>query len=266
MRRPQWSFALTLLLLAPGVTAAASVSPGEPTAGALGPRVKPTSFTFASLPRRVKTWTGPLLTRREGVFPEADSILEELKRHPQPPALTEMGTVTLDRGRERFTALASTVETGFEGITQGGFIPGEPTVAAGPLNIFSAGNVSVTVTDKDGSNRVETEGPTFFGVPSYEGEISDAQCTYDALRGRVTRGDYKLLPFIDDFGAALSRSGERLSDRPWSCNSRFQIPSGPTRNSTDGGVVVRRAVNHGLVTSNCRGRLSHPPPHDWRTP
>ncbi|MFM8560110.1 MAG: beta strand repeat-containing protein, partial [bacterium] len=72
----------------------------------------------------------------------------------------------------------------FEGITQGGFIPGEPTVGAGPLNIFTAGNVAVTVTNRDGTNRVQTAGATFFGVPTAEGAISDAQCYYDALRGR----------------------------------------------------------------------------------
>src|SRR5205814_7639775 len=80
--------------------------------------------------------------------------------------------------------LAPVVNNGFEGISQGPYIPSEPTVAAGPLNVFTAGNVSVTVTNKDGSNRVETDGQVFFGVPPAEGAISDAQCYYDALRGR----------------------------------------------------------------------------------
>src|SRR5206468_2076775 len=63
-------------------------------------------------------------------------------------------------------------------------IPGEPTVAAGPLNLFSAGNITVKFINKDGSSPLEVDGAAFFGAPSIEGPISDAQCYYDALHGR----------------------------------------------------------------------------------
>src|SRR5947208_13721325 len=74
--------------------------------------------------------------------------------------------------------------TGFEGITQAGYIPSETTAAVGPTQVFSPGNVNVTITNKDGSGRTEIAGTTFFGAASTEGAISDAVCCYDAVRGR----------------------------------------------------------------------------------
>jgi hypothetical protein len=114
--------------------------------------------------------------------------IKALKDNPPVLPVEGFAQFTLDttpaQGKGSLAPLAPTLGNGFEGITQQGFIPGEPTVAAGPLNIFSAGNISVTVTDKNGSNRVETNGASFFGVPASEGAISDAQTYYDALRGR----------------------------------------------------------------------------------
>ena len=178
-------FATALLLLTTLAASAAPIQkPGAGMTGIKGRTVVPRVVRFESLPRVVGEYKGPIRVRPEAHNPEAEAVLEELKRHPQPPSLAELGQVTLDPNAGAFMPLAPAPGTGFEGITQGGWIPSEPTVAAGPLNIFSAGNVSVTVTDKDGSNRGQTDGQVFFGVPTAEGAISDAQCYYDALRGR----------------------------------------------------------------------------------
>ncbi|MFN8547163.1 MAG: T9SS type A sorting domain-containing protein [Candidatus Eisenbacteria bacterium] len=148
-------------------------------------RVTPTTIVFSELPPMAQVPSGGELREphQEGFDREIEEELRWLKEHPQSISLSELGQVTLDQIGGISTA-APTPGTGFEGITQGGFIPGEPTCAGGPLNIFSAGNVSVTVTNKDGSNRVETNGSTFFNAPASEGGMSDAQCYYDALRGR----------------------------------------------------------------------------------
>ena len=155
-------------------------------------RVVPRSFNFSDLPQRAPgSEQIPITLRREHEWEAAQEEIDRIKLNPPFLPATSFAQFTLDTtpppadgGKGSLSPLAPTLGTGFEGITQGGFIPGEPTVGAGPLNIFSAGNVSVTVTNKDGSNRVETNGATFFGVPAAEGAISDAQCYYDALRGR----------------------------------------------------------------------------------
>ncbi len=155
-------------------------------------RIVPRSFNFSDLAERAPGSENiPITLRREHEWEAAQEEIDRLKANPPFLPATSYAQFTLDTtpppaagGKGSLSPLAPTLGTGFEGITQGGFIPGEPTVGAGPLNIFSAGNVSVTVTNKDGTNRVETNGATFFGVPVAEGAISDAQCYYDALRGR----------------------------------------------------------------------------------
>ena len=153
-------------------------------------RVAPRSFRFSDLPVRPPSEHLPVVDREGKEWEEYEERLRELKTHPPVIPATSFRTFTLDTtpapdaGKGSSDPLAPTLGTGFEGITQGGFMPSEPTAAGGPLNLFSAGNVSVTVTNKDGTNRVETSGATFFGVPTAEGAISDAQCYYDALRGR----------------------------------------------------------------------------------
>ena len=83
---------------------------------------------------------------------------------------------------------------------------------------------------------------------------------YDELRDRVTRADYRLLPFIDDFGAALGRGRRRrLARRRVGLGDRRGRPARdsravPARNLESSGeerrvlrargrcsVVVRRA-------------------------
>jgi hypothetical protein len=154
-------------------------------------RVVPRSFNFSDLPRVAPGGEhAPVTLRPEHEWEEAAAEVERLKAFPPLLPTTSFAQFTLDPtpagggGKGGFSALAPTVGNGFEGITQNGFIPSEPTVGGGPLNILSCGNVSVTVTNKDGTSRVETNGATFFGAPAGEGAISDAQCYYDALRGR----------------------------------------------------------------------------------
>ncbi len=184
--------ALTMLAPAPG---RAAFDPPVTPAGPMGVRqialegVTPRSFEFNSLPPRAPgSESLPITMRREHEWKEAQEEVERLKANPPflPPTTFSRFTfdTTPSSGKGALSPLAPVLGVGFEGITQGGFIPSEPTVGGGPLNIFSAGNVSVTVTNKDASNRVETDGATFFGVPAAEGAISDAQCYYDALRGR----------------------------------------------------------------------------------
>ena len=190
--------ALTLALLTSAAALAATFDPPVPPEGPQGARrmstdrVTPRSFNFSDLPQRAPgSELIPITLRREHEWEAAQEEVDRLKANPPFLPATSYSQFTLDTtpapppgGKGSLSPLAPTLGTGFEGITQGGFIPGEPTVGAGPLNIFSAGNVSVTVTNKDGTNRVETNGATFFGVPAAEGAISDAQCYYDALRGR----------------------------------------------------------------------------------
>ncbi|MBI5709895.1 MAG: hypothetical protein HZC42_06260, partial [Candidatus Eisenbacteria bacterium] len=185
----RWSrtaaLAVTLLVLLPGALHAAPIpNPGAGIAGVRGRSVVPRVVTLESLPHRTTPYTGPIRERVEAHYPEVDAELARLKQNPLPLTPAELGNVTFDPNAGGFAPLAPAIGNGFEGITQGPYIPSEPTCAAGPLNIFSAGNVSVTVTNKDGTNRVETDGQVFFGVPGAEGAISDAQCYYDALRGR----------------------------------------------------------------------------------
>ncbi len=153
-------------------------------------RIKPVVFRFSDLPQAPNLENAPIIPRREHEWLENAAEIKRLKTNPPFLPATSFAQFTEDKtpaavsGKGGFSPLAPTLGTGFEGITQGGYIPGEPTIGAGPLNIFTAGNVAVTVTNKDGTNRVQTDGATFFGVPAAEGAISDAQCYYDALRGR----------------------------------------------------------------------------------
>ncbi len=190
------SLALALTLLA-APAPAAPFDPPVPPEGPVGARkvaverVAPRSFNFSDLPQRPPgSEQIPITLRPEHEWKEAAEEVERLKANPPNLPLSSFAQFTLDttppagNGKGGFAPFAPSVGNGFEGITQGGFIPSEPTVGGGPLNIFTAGNVSVTVTNKDGTNRVETNGATFFGVPAAEGAISDAQSYYDAVHGR----------------------------------------------------------------------------------
>ena len=177
------SVVLVMLLASPGVAHAAVVKPEGQTPH-IGAAVVPRVVDFNSLPRLTAPYTGPVIERPEAINEEAERELKQLKQHPAVILPSQLSQFTLDGTSAGVQVLAPVVGTGFEGITPHGYIPSEPTVAGGPLNVFSAGNVTVTVTNQDGSNRVETSGRTFFGVTSGEGDISDAQCYYDAVHGR----------------------------------------------------------------------------------
>lgn len=140
---------------------------------------------FDALPRITAAPSGAPIPIEEGEVPMGEEALEQLKRAPAPDVNT-LPHVTLDRAARTnsMTPLAPVFGVNFEGITQGRYIPSEPTVASGPLNVFSAGNTSVTVTDRDGSNRVEIPGSTFFGVPLAENNINDPVCWFDPHYGR----------------------------------------------------------------------------------
>ena len=198
MNRPvSLAFLALALALSAAPAVAAPFDPPVPPEGPVGARrvstdrIVPRSFNFTDLaPLAPGSENIPITLRREHEWQEAAEEVERLKANPPILPATSFAQFTYDttppavNGKGGFTPLAPTIGNGFEGITQAGFIPSEPTVGGGPLNIFTCGNVNVTVTNKDGTNRVETNGATFFGVPAAEGAISDAQCYYDALHGR----------------------------------------------------------------------------------
>jgi len=222
-RRPaSVALALFLALITPagaraGIEALDAPVPPETMVGArhIGTEaVRPRSFNFGDLPRRAPSENLPITLRREHEWRELAEIVERMKASPPYLPVSEFAQFTLDTtppgGNSSLSPLAPTLGNGFEGITQGGYIPSEPTVGGGPLNIFSCGNISVTVTNKDGTNRVETNGAAFFGVPAGEGAISDAQCFYDALRGRFiaicfTQGKS---PSFSNFYLAISKTND----------------------------------------------------------
>ncbi len=183
-----------------------------------GVAVTPESFRFSSLRLREPSDGLVVEVHRPGASSEeAEREIERFKEHPVGRTPEEMGNVTIDRNpgpfgtslaRPDLGPLAPIANNGFEGITQSGYIPSEPTVAAGPLNIFTAGNSTITVTNKDGTNRVETSGTTFFNVTAGEGGISDAQCFYDALRGRFVALCFTTGTNYSNFYLAISQTND----------------------------------------------------------
>jgi hypothetical protein len=174
---------ILLLVLVPsrwsfGQTAASDIQ------GVRGETVVPRSVSVAAVPRVIGPVVGPPRELPQGEVPMGRAVFEAFKLGVPAVRAADLTQVTIDRGPSGFAPLAPVAGIGFEGITQNGFIPSEPTSAAGPNQVFSPGNVSVTITDKDGSNRVEIDGFTFFGIPTSEGAFSDPVCHYDALRGR----------------------------------------------------------------------------------
>ncbi|MBI5168566.1 MAG: hypothetical protein HZA61_03665 [Candidatus Eisenbacteria bacterium] len=200
---------LTLLVAASALAAGFTPMRGE--------NIAPRTFELRALPQHDPSQPYRASKRKpEGMNPAAEARVEAAKRNPATPGADLLRSFTQDRttGTLGFRAAAEPTapiaNSGFEGITQGAYIPGEPTVAAGPLNIFTAGNSSVTITDKDGTNRVEIDGQVFFGVPVAEDAISDAQCYYDALRGRFVAlcFTWNNAPNLSNFYLAVSKTND----------------------------------------------------------
>jgi hypothetical protein len=213
--------AALLTLAVAGGTAAPAPRPDRPDPSAghrrFGEPVHARSFSFSQLPPlRPGEGITVSIHKPEGLNEEAERELERMKQHPREIRPDQLHVVTLDRnasvsglrlrpGAEPFAPIAG---NGFEGISQSVGIPGEPTVAGGPLNIFTAGNVSVTVTNKDGTGRVETAGTTFFNVTPGEGSISDAQCYYDAVHGRFVALCFTIGASWSNFYLAISKTND----------------------------------------------------------
>jgi hypothetical protein len=175
---------MRLLLLASLLLAVPSFA--QSTTGRRGGRAAVARvIRFDALPRVAEPPSQTPIGIEEGEVPIGEQAMNELKRRPAPDARL-LPRVTLDRRATRagLEPMAPVTGVTFEGITQGRYIPGEPTVAAGPLNIFSTGNTSVTVTDRDGSNRVEIPSSIFFGVPAEENNTNDPVCWFDPHYGR----------------------------------------------------------------------------------
>ncbi|MFI5253384.1 MAG: beta strand repeat-containing protein, partial [Bacteroidota bacterium] len=144
-------------------------------------------INLMDLPHLTKPYSGP--KRVIDHEPEGGEEGEEANGVKMPPPdISELKNVTIDptgpQGGNNGIQAPVQVGAGIQGISQGGYIPTEPSPAVGPYNIFTGGNSSVVVENRDGSNRVETDGLVFFGGPSSEGGISDLVCAYDARRGR----------------------------------------------------------------------------------
>src|SRR5262245_30091544 len=151
LRRPGLAaLAVSLALLTPAAVLAGieALDAPVPPEGPVGARrvateaVSPRSFRFRDLPPRAPSEHLPITLRPEHEWRELEEMVEELKAHPPNLPVTEFAKFTLDttpaaQGKGSLSPLAPTLGTGFEGITQGGFIPSEPTVGGGPLNILS---------------------------------------------------------------------------------------------------------------------------------
>lgn len=173
--------AVTVLLVGLGTheRLQSSGTPPEPQFGLRGDvGITPMEIKVRELPKISQPYQGIVREIPEGEPPYAPPF-------PAPNA-SELPNVTLDRHTKapQITPLAPTLGTSVEGITQGRYIPSEPQPAAGPLNFFSIGNTSVTISNKDGSSRVEYGQNVFFGIPVSEDSAFDAKCYYDAQRGR----------------------------------------------------------------------------------
>jgi hypothetical protein len=200
--RPRYLFApLGVSLFLFLVLASAALAAPAGIHGHRGAAVGPRSFRFDDLPRRAPSPPGIVAREHDetALPPGLEAQMEEAKAHPRGPTREQLGQLTLVTEATAIpptTINSFTTGTGFEGITQGAGIPSEPTVGAGPLNVFSAGNSSITVTNKDGTGRVEVDDATFFGIPASEGVASDAVCYYDAVHGR-----FLALAFTDPGGS-----------------------------------------------------------------
>jgi hypothetical protein len=151
--------------------------------GVIGGSVTPRIVAMRDLPKVSAQHAGSVLEVPEGEVPGGKAAFEDWKRR-QPPVHVQQN-VTIDPSATIVTApLAPSAGVGFEGITQQGYIPGEPQPAVGPDEVLVIGNVSVVVANKDGTARTEVLQSDFFGIPSSEGPGFDAKCFYDALRGR----------------------------------------------------------------------------------
>ena len=186
--------AISVLAVAPMARAASDTSPApEQRLGSrrvAGETVVPRSFRFDELPLMPPDESRPVTVRQRGLSPELQAQVDAAKAAPPLLSVSDASAFTLDstpagsRGKGSLAALAPTAGNGFEGITQNGFIPAAPAVGAGPLNVLSCGNVTVTITNKNGTGRSEVGGISFFGVDPAEGDIFSPECYYDALRGR----------------------------------------------------------------------------------
>jgi hypothetical protein len=152
--------------------------------GVIGGSVTPRIVAMRDLPQVSARHAGSVLEVPEGEVPGGKAAFEDWKRR-QPPVHVQQNVTIDPSGTIAMAPLAPSIRVGFEGITQQGYIPGEPQPAVGPNEVFVIGNVSVVIANKDGSGRTEVLQSDFFGIPSSEGPGFDAKCFYDALRGRL---------------------------------------------------------------------------------
>jgi len=127
--------ALTLLL-SNGPVRAQSYEPTVPPEGITGARrmstdrIAPRVFRFTDLPAAPNLEDAPITLRPEHEWLEATAEVKRIKQNPPfLPAssfaqFTEDTTPSNAFGKGSLSPLAPTLGTGFEGITQGGFIPG----------------------------------------------------------------------------------------------------------------------------------------------
>lgn len=217
MPSPTWrifSHSLLCMLLLPAAAWAANKPAtslqGHPSSVA----VVAESFSIRNLPPPAPVAPGPVRTIAEGEVPMGDAELEALRENGPVPTALDMAHITLDPSARIAVPLAPAHGTGFEGITQHGYIPGEPTCAAGPTQIFNTGNITVSITNKDGTGRTEVDGAAFFGAPASEGPISDPLCFYDAMHGRFLALAFTLStsPVTSYYYLAISKTSDARGD------------------------------------------------------
>lgn len=172
-----------LLAFATGAFAQSGQTPPGGIKGQPGEPVVPIEVYMKDMARVVGLYAGPVHVIPRGEVPGGNAAFQEWKKN-QPPVHVDHN-VTIDPSAAlALSPQAPSVGVGFEGITQQGYIPGEPQPAVGPKDIFVIGNVSVVIANKDGSNRREILQSDFFSIPSSEGAGFDAKCFFDALHKR----------------------------------------------------------------------------------
>lgn len=185
--------------------------------GTPGERVTPLTISVRNLPRVTRPYEGPVREIPEGEVPGGRAAFEEWKKTQPPVRVTRDVTIDPSAALTPFP-LAPALGLNFEGITQQGYIPGEPQPAVGPNHVLVIGNVSVVVVDKypdSVSNRTEVLQEDFFGIPASEAPGFDAKCFYDALRGRfvvlteVQRGPPQKLNY---YYLAISKTSNARGD------------------------------------------------------
>jgi hypothetical protein len=155
-----------------------NVSFSQETRGIPGYEVKPYIFRMSDLKSFGDIYLG---TIPERTFNEVEPPYAPPFPSPDSRSILNF---TYDKNVKNPAPFAPVTGINFEGIAQTTSIPSEPQPAVGPTNVFVLGNVSVKITDKNGTTLSSVTQSAFFNIPVAEGPGFDSKCFYDYRRGR----------------------------------------------------------------------------------